>query len=31
MAIHPDAAKVVELIIASGRPPYPTIGHVAAR
>ncbi len=31
MTIHPDAAKVVELIIASGRPPYPTIGHVAAR
>ena len=31
MTINPDAAKVVELIIASGRPPYPTIGHVAAR
>lgn len=31
MTLHPDAAKVVELIIASGRPPYPTIGHVAAR
>jgi len=31
MTIHPDAAKVVELIVASGRPPYPTIGHVAAR
>jgi acetyl esterase len=31
MTIHPDAAKVVELIIASGRPPYPTIGHIAAR
>ncbi len=31
MTINPDAAKVVELIIASGRPPYPTIGHEAAR
>lgn len=31
MTINPDAAKVVELIIASGRPPYPTIGHLAAR
>ncbi len=31
MTINPDAAKVVELIIASGRPPYPTIGHMAAR
>ena len=31
MPINPDAAKVVELIIASGRPPYPTIVHVAAR
>ena len=31
MTINPDAAKVVELIIASGRPPYPTIGHKAAR
>ncbi len=31
MTINPDAAKVVELTIASGRPPYPTIGHVAAR
>ncbi len=31
MTINPDAAKVVDLIIASGRPPYPTIGHVAAR
>ena len=31
MTIHPDAARVVELIIASGRPPYPTIGHIAAR
>lgn len=31
MTINQDAAKVVELIIASGRPPYPTIGHIAAR
>jgi acetyl esterase len=31
MAIHPDAGKVVELIKASGRPPYPTVGHIEAR
>lgn len=31
MAINPDAEKVVELIKASGRPPYPTVGHIEAR
>ena len=31
MAINPDAGKVVELIKASGRPPYPTVGHIEAR
>lgn len=31
MTIHPDAGKVVELIKASGRPPYPTVGHIEAR
>lgn len=31
MAINPDAGKVVELIKASGRPPYPTVGHLEAR
>lgn len=31
MPIHPDAAKVVELIVNSGRPPYPIIGHERAR
>jgi acetyl esterase len=31
MTINPDAGKVVELIIASGRPPYPTVGHIEAR
>ena len=31
MTINPDAGKVVELIKASGRPPYPTVGHEAAR
>ncbi len=31
MTINPDAGKVVELIKASGRPPYPTVGHIEAR